>query len=65
MVADVDHAGVEVRVNTSELDQSCPTQTCETVRDLRDRYRDREFRFVFGADSTETMESWDEGVELL
>lgn len=65
MIADVACDDVEVMVNTSELDQLRPTETYHTVRALRGQYPDRTFRFVFGADSIQTMASWRGGPEML
>lgn len=65
MIADTDKRDVPVAVNTTELDQLIPTETYDTVSRLRAEHEDRDFRFVFGADSTETMGSWHGGDELL
>ena len=65
MIADVACGEVTVDVNTSELDRTYPTETHDTVRSLRSEYPGRDFRFVFGADSTQTMASWQGGQELL
>lgn len=65
MIADVACGDVTVDVNTSELDRTRPTETYDTVRLLEDEYPWRVFRFVFGADSTQTMASWRGGSELL
>lgn len=65
MIASVNDGGVSVRIDTSELDRSTPTETYETVQLLNQYYPGCRFRFVFGADSTETMASWRGGEELL
>lgn len=65
MIADTDRRMVDISVDTSELDNDAPTETIDTVRALYDQHPDRDFRFVFGADSTQTMPSWRGGKELL
>ncbi|HMS92839.1 MAG TPA: hypothetical protein PKD28_00490 [Candidatus Saccharibacteria bacterium] len=65
MIADVKCGNVTMRVETSELDQIQPTETYQTIRRLRQQYPHYDFRFVFGADSTQTMASWRGGEELL
>ena len=65
MIADASHHRASVQVNTSELDRAGPTETYDTVKRLQAEYPGRDFRFVFGADSTQTMPSWREGAELL
>lgn len=65
MIADVACAEVVVRVATGELDQAGMTETYDTVRSLQDQHPGRDFRFVFGADSTQTMALWHRGEELL
>lgn len=52
-------------VQTTELDRQVSVETIDTVNELRANYTDRDFRFVFGADSTETMGQWKGGNELL
>ena len=58
-------AGGDARVELLELDRRIPVETIDTVRELKARYPERIFRFVFGADSTETMGEWRGGRELL
>lgn len=65
MIADASHHRASVQVNTSELDRAGPTETYDTVKRLQAEYPGRDFRFVFGADSTQTMPSWRGGAELL
>lgn len=65
MIEDTDTAGVPTTVHTAELDRSIPVETYDTVMELEDAYPEREFRWVFGADSTETMGNWKEGDYLL
>lgn len=52
-------------VETTELDRTITVETADTVRELSARFPNRVFRFVFGADSTETMHEWKHGEELL
>lgn len=65
MIADASRHRASVQVNTSELDRAGPTETYDTVKRLQAEYPGRDFRFVFGADSTQTMPSWRGGAELL
>ena len=65
MIADVEAEGVNVEVYTKELYRTVPVETFDTVLELNDDYPDREFTWVFGADSTETMPDWHEGEWLL
>ena len=61
----VNDAGGGVLVQTFELDRQGAIETIDTVRELEQRYPERTFRFVFGADSTETMANWQDGHMLL
>ena len=65
MIADVDSEGVQTGILETELDRSVAVETFDTVLELSDGYTDREFTWVFGADSTETMADWHEGEWLL
>jgi len=65
MIADVDSEGVQTGILETELDRSVAVETFDTVLELSDGYTDREFAWVFGADSTETMADWHEGEWLL
>lgn len=65
MIADVDTKGVNLDVYTKELYRSVPIETFDTVLELNDDFPDREFTWVFGADSTETMGDWYNGPWLL
>lgn len=56
---------VEVDINTMELDRERPTETYDTVRELTDIFPDRQFTWVFGADSIATMSGWNHGCWLL
>lgn len=53
------------RVVRNELERTVSVETIDTVRELQAAYPNRTFTFVFGADSTETMEEWHEGSLLL
>ena len=61
---DVVRRTVRLAVETSELDRQQLTETYDTVRELENRYPERSFTWVFGADSVATMESWDHGAWL-
>ena len=63
--AHANDAGGGVLVQTFELDRQGAIETIDTVRELEQRYPERTFRFVFGADSTETMANWQDGHMLL
>ena len=65
MIEDVETSGVTTEIYTEELERTVPVETFETVLELNDTYPDREFTWVFGADSTETMPDWREGEWLL
>ncbi len=59
------YVGDTAEVNTTELDRPVAVETIDTVRELQQAYPNRNFTFVFGADSTETMHEWKGGDELL
>lgn len=65
MVDDVNTDGVTTYIYTKELERTIPVETFDTVLELDDEYPEREFTWVFGADSTETMADWREGEWLL
>ncbi len=65
MIEDTDTTGVPTSVYTAELDRSIAVETYDTVVELAHTYPEREFRWVFGADSTETMGEWQHGDWLL
>ena len=65
MIADVDSEGVQTGILETELDRSVAVETFDTVLELSDGHTDREFTWVFGTDSTETMVDWHEGEWLL
>jgi nicotinate-nucleotide adenylyltransferase len=65
MVEDVDTEGVATQIYTKELERTVSVETFDTVLELNDAFADREFTWVFGADSTETMGEWYNGPWLL
>lgn len=65
MIDDVDTSGVAMDVYTKELDRKVNIETFDTVLELNDDFPEREFTWVFGADSTETMGDWYNGPWLL
>lgn len=65
MVADTDNEGVPTSILMTELDRTIKIETYDTVMELEQDYPEREFRWLFGADSTETMGEWHHGDWLL
>lgn len=63
LMADVQHENVQLC--TAELDRAQPTRTYDTVQNLQAHHPDRTFRWVFGADSLATMQTWYMGAWLL
>lgn len=61
---DVVRRTVNLAVSTLELDRNKPTETYDTVCELATGNPDREFTWVFGSDSVETMKTWGHGEEL-
>lgn len=61
LTQDVLRRTVQIATETSELDRGFQTETFDTVRELEERYQDRRFTWVFGADSVHTMEEWGHG----
>lgn len=51
-------------ISDFELDLPRPTMTHQTVQALEQAYPDRQFRYIFGADSLATMETWEHGERL-
>lgn len=58
LARDVTSRNVQLRVDTTELSRPKPTETYETVCEFAEEYPEREFTWVFGADSLQTMRSW-------
>lgn len=54
-----------LRVEEQELDRIKPTETIDTVRQLGESYPDRQFTWVFGSDSLQTMSQWEDGAWML
>ena len=50
-----------VQVETLELHRNKNVETYDTMIELEALYPDREFHWVFGSDSTQTMATWDHG----
>ncbi len=65
LIHDVVKRTVEVHVETSELDRVEPTETFDTVLRYNELYPDRQFVWVFGSDSVETMSDWHMGEWML
>ena len=65
MIADTDTQKVRVDILRTELERTVAVETSDTVRELEETYPDRQFTWVFGADSTETMAEWQNGDWLL
>lgn len=61
MLNDTDTRGVPTNILTLELERSIAIETFDIVLELDDTYPEREFTWVFGADSTETMADWQTG----
>lgn len=53
-----------LKVSDFELRLPRPTETSRTVTALRTAYPGRRFRFVFGADSYQSMPAWEGGRQL-
>lgn len=54
-----------VHICEVELDRPCDIETYDTVVYLNKKYQDRQFVWVFGCDSINTMETWKNGEWLL
>lgn len=61
LARDVMRRGVQLRIDTTELSRPKPTETYDTVCEFREMYPEREFTWVFGADSVQTMREWHGG----
>lgn len=53
-----------VQIETLEIEREGLTQTHVTVELLQDKYPDKEFRYIFGSDSYNTMHTWTDGLKL-
>ena len=60
-MADATPAPSLVQVETLELHRNKNVETYDTMVELATLYPDREFHWVFGSDSTQTMATWDHG----
>lgn len=65
MIEDINNESTKIEVVTSELDRSVAVETYDTVVELARNNPERNFTWVFGADSTETMAEWKKGKWLL
>lgn len=65
MIADTDTQKVRVDILRTELERTVAVETSDTVLELEESYPNRQFTWVFGADSTETMSEWQNGNWLL
>ena len=50
-----------IQVKELELERTIAVETYDTMQELNTLYPDREFFWVFGADSTQTMHQWENG----
>lgn len=57
--------GTDISIITTELDREIYVETYDTLQRLQVDYPDRDFLWVYGADSIETMAVWKEGHWLL
>lgn len=64
MRRDVIRRTVKVEIESCELDRKVPVETADTVKDLNEANQDRQFIWVFGADSVDTMATWKDGERL-
>jgi nicotinate-nucleotide adenylyltransferase len=64
MRRDVVKRTVQIDIETCELDRTVEVETIDTVDELHEAHPDRNFIWVFGADSVATMESWKDGERL-
>ena len=65
MIADVALDNVRINIIVDELDRAQVVETIDTVNDFNNAYPDREFNWVFGADSISTMADWRGGDWML
>jgi nicotinate-nucleotide adenylyltransferase len=50
-----------IQINELELHREIAVETYDTMQELNSLYPEREFYWVFGADSTQTMHQWHQG----
>ena len=65
LLSDIDSMGVNIIINTVEIDNDKPTETHQTVIDIDNKYPGRKQIWVFGSDSISTMTNWRGGEWLL
>lgn len=65
LFASVDTTGIETNIESCELLSELPTETVDTHMRLQKRHPEREFSWVFGSDSVNTMRQWHRGSWLL
>jgi len=65
MINDIGITSVKIKICKHELGKDELIKTIDTVRDFEMLYPDREFEWVFGSDSTQTMGNWEDGEWLL
>ncbi|QQS19689.1 nicotinate-nicotinamide nucleotide adenylyltransferase [Candidatus Saccharibacteria bacterium] len=53
--------GNRLRIDTTEVERTLSTETDDTYRELTTKYPAVSFRFVYGADSYETIRTWQNG----
>lgn len=65
MIQDVDNMSVNIEINKHELQKQGLIKTIDTVMEFERLHPDRDFEWVFGSDSTQTMGDWEGGDWLL
>lgn len=65
LLLDIDRMGVNVMIDTTEIDSDNLTETYQTARDINSRSPKLNLIWVFGSDSVSTMGSWRGGSWLL
>lgn len=65
LILDVETYDVPIKIETMELYREHDVETYDTVIELNEKYEEYNFTWVFGADSTETMNQWKKGTWLL
>lgn len=65
LLLDIDSMGVNILINTVEIDNDKPTETYQTVIDIDNKYPGCKQIWVFGSDSILTMSNWRGGEWLL
>jgi len=65
MIQDIDNTSVKIEISEHELQKQGLIKTIDTVMEFERMYPDRDFEWVFGLDSTQTMGDWEGGEWLL